>query len=516
MCKYEYKEKTAKLKDKAVCIYPKVYQDLKNLNSGEFSDIDLSLPLDEEGFCIFHSSNLEWKNENNFSKRFLDLLKVLNQQASKRKINKERRGTFDFSGFIFSGKDNVINFSELQFLENPKFRNAIFNEKLLLSNTHFVNGCQFENANFYKNVEIRNTKFSDTAFFDESIFHADFDCVDSKFENFVIFTSSIFRNIFTIQKCTFDNFVMFDKLKFESKSAWACFDYLTFNEYATVDFSHSKFDGLVRFKEIIFNANVNFNNCDFSLTENANPLKCSVSFEKNKIGNNALIQFKGDETYYRMFKNDVSFTFKDEIVGKVYFVNVDLGSLDYRTVTDFKLLEEKKQLEIGNGCIRDKMNKVNIFIASQEILKPERDFIEIKIEEKNPVLKTKYIVLQPIRWEKRDKGNDGTRKQDEYNTLISNSEVVILILWNSVGKYSNEEYDYAYLNMKAGKNPRRIYIFNKINNNGFDNMNKEETFPNFLNKLAKDEMFIVNFSEISDISKEINYMCEEIEKKYKR
>jgi len=508
MCKYEYYNRK---KGNTLCIYPKFYEDLKKIN---LSDIDLPLPIDEDGYCIFHSSNIEWKKDNNFTKYFLDLLRILNQQAIKRKENKESRGTFDFSGFKFVWDDEIIDFSELQFLENAKFNNAVFYEKFLLNNTTFINGCQFETSQFYKNVEIKNSTFSDTAIFEKSIFNEGFSCINSKFENYTLFTSSIFKKKFVLQKCSFDNFVMFDDINFENKLEYALFDFLTFNEVATVDFSNTKFNGLVRFKEITFNADVSFNNCDFSLLQNTNPLNCSVSFEMIKIKNNAFIQFKGDKPYYRMFKNDVSFTFQDDIIGKIYFMNVDFGSIHHKTIDEFKFLEEKKQLEIGNGCIKDRVNNINIFIASQEILNQEREFIENKILRKNLSFVPKNILMTPIRWEQRDKSNNGNRKQDEYLRLISDSEIFILIIWNSIGKYTREEFDYAYFERDKGRNPKLIYIFNKINNNEFDNNFREDAFPDFIEKL-KDKELIIPFSENISISDELDHMFDEIEKKYK-
>jgi len=308
--------------------------------------------------------------------------------------------------------------------------------------------------------------------------------------------------------------VQLDDVCFGNKSSIILFENITFNEWATVDFSNSTFEGLVEFRDVKFNDNVNFINCSFNLLNNTNPLNCSVTFKNIQIGNDAKIQFKGTEPYFNMFKNDVSFDFNETLLGLVSFININFESVDKKSEKQLLRLKEDGLVQIGNGCYKNKLNKVNIFIASQEILNSEREFIEIEIRKKNPFLEAKYISLQPIRWEKRDKGNVGTRKQDEYNNLIRDSEVFILILWNSVGKYSEEEFDCAYSNLQIGNNPKRIYIFNKLKKTNNHEIKEVETFPVFMKKLAKQEMFVINFSNTLEISTELNYMFDEIEKRY--
>ena len=498
------------------CINSKIFDDFKTLNLSDLHDNVNSLPIDEDGYCIFHSINIDWKKENNFNQRFLDLLTILNHQANIRKNNKEKRGTFNFEAFVFVGNNNIIDFSELEFIENTYFKNAVFNEKLLLNNTTLKNGCQFDNTKFNNNVEINNTNFNDTATFQYSEFEGDFTCQNSIFEGAVLFSSAIFKNKFAIKKCNFDDFVMFDEISFNNKTAWALFDDLVFNKFATVDFSNSKFEGLVRFKEIIFNADVSFINCFFSLLKSTNPRSCAVSFEKLSIGINAIVQYKGYDPYFRMFANDVFFSFDEDVFGKIFFKNVDLSSLHYSSLKYFDTLKKQKKLIIKNGCVRDRVNNINIFIASQDILNSEREFIENKILRKNLSFVPKDILMTPIRWEKFDKSNDGTRKQDGYLDLISDSEIFILILWNSIGKYTKEEFDYACLEMGKGKNPKYIYIFNKINNKDFDDINREDNFPAFLDKLVKEERLIINFSDNLSISDELEQMFYKIEERYNK
>ena len=57
------------------CPYSEIYHEFNN----KISDInkrklDDDLPLDKNGVCLFHSTDLEWKKKNRFITRFYDLL----------------------------------------------------------------------------------------------------------------------------------------------------------------------------------------------------------------------------------------------------------------------------------------------------------------------------------------------------------------------------------------------------------------------------------------------------------
>lgn len=511
MCKYEYKNEKG---ENATCIYPQLYEELKK-NPSEFTEMDFNLPIDEDGFCIFHSKNIEWKREQGFFNKFLDIISVLNSHAVNRREKKERRKFFDFSGFTLIGNDNIIDFTELKFQEYPKFKNAIFIDKLLFSNTVFVNGCQFEKSVFKNNVEIKHTKFLDVATFEGAIFENKFDCIDTTFDASVIFTDAIFEMIVGFRNCEFNGRVMFDKVYCKNNDLWFTLFNSKFNQHAFAVFDRTKFEGLVKFENIEFNSNVSFIYSEFNLNDNTDPNNCSVNFDKIILKNNALMQFKGRKPFERMFKNDVFFTFKDEVIGNIYFENVDFNSMDAGTIKDFKLLEETKKLVVGNGCVRDKVNNIKIFIASQDILNPERDFIEKIIREKNDDFVPKQIYLKPKRYENVDKGNTDKRIQDEFMKLIDSSEYFILILWNSIGNYSKEEFEYAISNRLAGKNPEKILVLNKTNNADFDEKYRDMSFDSFLSDLKNKGIYIINFTENLTIYRELNLLFNEIEIRYK-
>jgi len=563
MCKYQYK--SGALENK-FCVYPNYYNDLKTLNASDHYDKDYFLPIDEDGFCIFHSNNIEWKRENNFVRMFFDLVNLLNQTEPDHKNKHGQLLRLNFAGFVFVSAienadfvfDGLNHHSEIGILNNsqnqhlqrqndtgfssqirftflglPDFRNSVFHETLRINNVNFKIGCDFRDSRFLKDFRIIETVFSESSFLDNIIVESNFYCLNSTFIGAVSFANSIFKSNFAIsedpkffknranmnekERFSFSgDFVELDKISFGNEKSWTKFENLTFKDYTPVNFTESKFEGLVIFREIAFNDYVNFINSEFNLLTNNDPTNSSVSFTQIKIGNGALIKFKGSKPFFNMFKNDVYFHFKEDFDGLISFTNVNFDNIDKKSEKLLLKMKEAGLVSIGNGCIKNQMNIINVFIASQSILEPERAFIATKIHEKNIYFVTmnKNIYLVPIRWEHRDKGNDGRRKQDEYNDLISNSETFILLLWNSIGKYTEEEYRFALNERKNGKNPQRIYVFNKIDNTNFDDKYKDDKFLDLLKDIRKDEIHVFDFYNVDSLSEELHRMYDFIEERY--
>ncbi|MPL94169.1 hypothetical protein SDC9_40317 [bioreactor metagenome] len=507
MCKYENKKSK-----NSNCIYPKLFEDFEK-NKSEFSGYNCSLPIDEDGFCLFHSRNIEWKRENNFISKFISLIEMINHYEEITSA-KTKSIKYDFSGFILIGLNNVIDLSDIHFLKYPDFDNAIFYDSLLLNNVDFSQGALFESAKFKESVEIKNSKFALSTTFNNAVFEDSFSCIDTLFAHAVIFSDTIFKKIVSFRKCTFEYLFMFDDVRCTNREYWATFFNLSFKNQSLASFNRTKFEGLVKFENIEFGSDVSFIYSEFNLNENTDPNNFSVNFNNIALNNDATMKFKGRKPFERMFKDEVFFTF-NEVIGKIHFENVDFNSMDAGTLKDFKLLEEKDKLIVGNGCVREKINNVHVFISSQDILHTERDFIEKIIREKNDGFVLKQIYLKPEKYENVDKGNTENRIQDEFMNLIDLSEYFILILWNSIGNYSKKEFEYAISNRLEGKNPEKILILNKTNNTDFDEKYRDLSFDVFLSDLKNNGIYIINFSENLTIYRELNLLFNEIEKRYK-
>ncbi|NQU87251.1 MAG: hypothetical protein HQ541_15970 [Mariniphaga sp.] len=104
---------------------------------------------------------------------------------------------------------------------------------------------------------------------------------------------------------------------------------------------------------------------------------------------------------------------------------------------------------------------MKVFLASSGELINERDQIEILISRKSNALMDSgsEITLETVRWENLPSNFSKKRKQDEYNKVILDCEILIVLFYKKVGQFTNEEMDFAYKNFKDNKNPKFIYAF---------------------------------------------------------
>ena len=131
------------------------------------------------------------------------------------------------------------------------------------------------------------------------------------------------------------------------------------------------------------------------------------------------------------------------------------------------------------------MEKRKIFLASSNELKEERLSFAKFIREINEVMKLHNIELEAEQWEFMDKAIQGHRIQDMYNETLANCEICIVLFWTKCGKYSQEELEFAYNKFRNGLNPRKIFVFFKIDDSKKSTKNLikfKEDFPNRFNE----------------------------------
>ncbi|TNJ38706.1 ATP-binding protein [Chlorobaculum thiosulfatiphilum] len=99
------------------------------------------------------------------------------------------------------------------------------------------------------------------------------------------------------------------------------------------------------------------------------------------------------------------------------------------------------------------MRTIRIFLASSSELKADRLAFEIEINRKNKLLKDKGVFLELVNWEDLSAKMSLTRSQDEYNKQIGAVDMFVLLAWNKVGKYTEEEFDFACCVFRKKKKP---------------------------------------------------------------
>jgi len=106
------------------------------------------------------------------------------------------------------------------------------------------------------------------------------------------------------------------------------------------------------------------------------------------------------------------------------------------------------------------MKTYSIFLASSFELRPEREKFEIFIGRQNKRLVKKNVLLQLDIWEDMGAELNKSRKQDDYNQVLHEAEILVLLFWTKMGEFTREEFDLAYTRFLETGKPL-IYIYEK-------------------------------------------------------
>ena len=119
---------------------------------------------------------------------------------------------------------------------------------------------------------------------------------------------------------------------------------------------------------------------------------------------------------------------------------------------------------INNNLVdsnRLSMKTIKIFLASSEELSPEREKMADLVLHLNKLFKGRGLELDLEKWEYLDASMSDKRKQDEYNDVLHQCDICMVLFWRRFGSYTGEELDVAYKSMLNGGNPQKIYVFFK-------------------------------------------------------
>lgn len=107
------------------------------------------------------------------------------------------------------------------------------------------------------------------------------------------------------------------------------------------------------------------------------------------------------------------------------------------------------------------MKTYKIFLASSVELAADRRIFEVFIGRENKRLKAKNVFLHLEIWEDSGEALSRTRSQDEYNRLLVDCDLFVMLYWTKVGKYTNEEFDLARTQFLRSGQPKKIYTYRK-------------------------------------------------------
>lgn len=107
------------------------------------------------------------------------------------------------------------------------------------------------------------------------------------------------------------------------------------------------------------------------------------------------------------------------------------------------------------------MKTFKIFVASSNELEKERQELAKLANSLNNVLEPLNTHVIMVEWEDLDASMGVVHKQEEYNTKLRECEMCIVLYWSKFGIWTKQELDIAYSELRAGNNPKKLYVYFK-------------------------------------------------------
>lgn len=335
-CKHKYNNNTALAKqEKNECPYSKVYKELSTKEG--FST--LNLPIDNEGLCIFHSRDIEWKIEHDFINQLFNLIEIL--KISGQKI-------FNFMDFVFVvGGNDII---EIKDIDNKKtsldFTGAIFKSRIRLLGLN-INNLILDNTVFEKSFSINKCSLFSSFNFERAKVKDKFYLHDTKVGFNSYFGNTKFLGLVKLSDSSFTGEFYFLKtvLSFTNISEYE----EPYSEFINIEFHRS-----ARFEKTVFDCGVEFS--DITFKDNSEFLNTKFSNEYYTIFKSLNIatslSFIGSEKEKLFpYKTSIDVNEKD-ILGQLIFENVYFKNIKEEHRNILKQLSYGEKVSIGSGCIK--------------------------------------------------------------------------------------------------------------------------------------------------------------------
>lgn len=146
------------------------------------------------------------------------------------------------------------------------------------------------------------------------------------------------------------------------------------------------------------------------------------------------------------------------------------------------------------------LQTVRIFLASSDELLPDRDAFELYVRQQNDKwLREKNIRFEVDRWETGFGAISQTRTQDEYNELVRNCDLFVILVFSKLGEYSEEEFNTAYKQFKLKDKPLILTYFKDAPINTSEIDDRILSMLAFRKKLEKIKHFYPWYKSIEDL-----------------
>ena len=103
--------------------------------------------------------------------------------------------------------------------------------------------------------------------------------------------------------------------------------------------------------------------------------------------------------------------------------------------------------------------KITIFLASSEELKNDRNSFGDLIRSLNDIYEDRGIRIKLQKWEDFFAYCTGTRTQDQYNQVLSASDMCICLFHKRAGQYTVEEFHHAMAEYQRTGDHPKTYVY---------------------------------------------------------
>lgn len=306
------------------------------------------VPVDDEGKCLFHSNNLEWKRQQQCGERFLDLLREM--------ANDETLEYLDFREFIITG--GYFAEKESALLDNTFADDTV----VLMGGVNLSKPLLLRGARFCDDLVVSQLSCFDIDF-DEAIFKGVTTFIRSHFQDFTSFIGGArFEQNLVMEDCIFEQLVSLDRaVVMEQLFVTFCtfkggISGLNMHQLASdiiCQFSNVEFEAYSSFIDAAFQAPLVFDQCVFKGEMRFDNTRLKGRFQMKKPSVQEKIYFVSTDSERKIFENAVDFELEEdcfEAHGQLVFQNANL----YNANPDFKeairTLELKHQIDIREGC----------------------------------------------------------------------------------------------------------------------------------------------------------------------
>jgi internalin A len=150
-----------------------------------------------------------------------------------------------------------------------------------------------------------------------------------------------------------------------------------------------------------------------------------------------------------------------------------------------------------------KVRTIEIFLASSEELRDDRDEFDRYFREQNDHLLEKGLYFKIVRWENFLDAMSQTRLQDEYNRAIRACEIFVCLFFTKTGKFTEEEFDTAHAQFQKEGKPL-IFTFFKNADLKTGNLPKDDlkSLWAFQEKLTNLGHFHTGYNDIEHLKRQ--------------